>query len=161
MDTAKVSSTSSAPRNHRPGVLVGGLVGLLLTAALVAIFYVGDALVGTPFVPFDMLDWMARNLPGGIITFGIDTTVSVIRTLQLGETDVAAKASEQFIALSGMMITGIVASAIFFFIMRQREHKSGSPLPGILLGLIVGVPVAVISLSVNFTALPPPVINTL
>jgi DMSO/TMAO reductase YedYZ molybdopterin-dependent catalytic subunit len=161
MDTVNVSnSTATAPRHHRPGVLIGALVGFLLTSALVAIFYAADALVGTPFVPYDMLDWMARNLPGGVITFGIDTVVSIIRTLQLGETDVAAKAAEHFMGVGGMLLTGIIASVIFFYIMRQRERDSSGPLPGIILGLVVGVPVAVISLAVNFTARTGPVVNT-
>ena len=74
----------------------GALAGLLLTVPLVAIFYVADAFLGTPFVPFDVLDWAARNLPGGLITFAIDTMVTLITTLQLGETSTAAKAAEQF-----------------------------------------------------------------
>ena len=142
-----------------PGILLGALIGLLLTAALIAVFYLADAVVGTPFVPFDMLDWMARNLPGGVITFGIDTMVNLITTLNLGETSSAAKASEQIIAISGMLITGIVATAVFFYIRGNRRETNAGALPGIILGLVIGVPVALISTSVNFTASTPPAVN--
>ncbi|MBZ0300141.1 MAG: molybdopterin-dependent oxidoreductase [Anaerolineae bacterium] len=161
MDTVKSTPKMTTGLSHRPGLMIGLLVGLMLTAALVAIFYVADALVGTPFVPFDMLDWMARNLPGGVITFGIDTVVGIITSLRLGETDVAAKAAEQFISISGMLLTGIVASGVFFYVMNQRETDGHNLRPGYLLGLIIGVPVAVISLAVNFTARTDPAVSTI
>ena len=42
----------------------GILVGALLSAPLVAAFYLGWKLGGLPFVPFDLFDWIARELPG-------------------------------------------------------------------------------------------------
>lgn len=162
MDTVNTSGTTTARgSHHRPGALTGALVGLMLTAALVAIFYAADALVGTPFVPFDVLDWMARNLPGGLITTGIDTMVAVIRGLQLGDTDVAAKAAEQIMGIGGMLLTGTIAGAIFFYVMGQRDDVPENTGPGLILGLIIGVPVALLSLSVNFTAPTPPAINVI
>ena len=159
METAKIQNTvqsTGGPLN----ILLGGLVGLMLTAALTAIFFVADALIGTPFVPFDMMDWMARNLPGGLITFGIDTMVSVITTFNLGETSSAAKTAEQLMAISGMIITGTIAGAVFFYVMSQRENaRNDGRTPGLLLGLIVGVPVALLSSTVNFTATTPPIVN--
>lgn len=159
MDTAKVHSVMRKPKGQ-PHFLLGALVGFMLTAALTAIFYVADGLVGTPFVPFDMMDWMARNLPGGLITFGIDTMVKLITTLKLGETSSAAKSAEHFLAVSGLIVTGMVAGAIFFYIMGQREHNySNSQTPGGILGLIIGIPVALVSGAVNFTATTPLVVN--
>ncbi|MAS37869.1 MAG: molybdopterin-binding oxidoreductase [Anaerolineaceae bacterium] len=160
MDTVKNTRATVTRRSRPPGLAVGFLVGLLTTMALVAVFYAADALVGTPFVPFDVLDWMARNLPGGLLTFGIDTVVNTIIALNLGETDVAAKVAEQIIGISGMIATGVIASIVFFYIKNQNDEDSGSPLPGVILGLVVGVPVALLSLSVNFTALTGPVIST-
>ncbi len=153
----------TAPQNLRrtPGILLGALIGLLLTAPLIAVFYLADAVIGTPFVPFDMLDWMARNLPGGIITFGIDMMVNVITTFELGETSSAAKTSEQIIAVAGMLLTGVVASAAFFYVLNSRREKIEGPVPGLLLGLVIGIPVAIISTSVNFTATTPPLVNVI
>ncbi len=161
MDTVNVTRTTQTTHSQKPGILTGALVGLMLTAALVAIFYAADALIGTPFVPFDMLDWMARNLPGGVITFGIDTMVSLITALGVANLDVAAKTSEQIIGIGGMIVTGVAASAIFFYVMGQSETQSRNPRPGFILGLIIGVPVAVISGAVNFTARTDPAINAI
>ena len=46
--------------------------------------------------PFAITDWLARNLPGDIITnFAIDPMVTLIETLNLGETSGTAKTIEQ------------------------------------------------------------------
>ena len=139
----------------------GALAGLLLTVPLVAIFYVADAFLGTPFVPFDLLDWAARNLPGGLITFAIDTMVTLITTLQLGETSTAAKAAEQVMGIVGMILTGVVLGALFFYAQRRRSDGRLQPQAGFVPGLILGLPVALLSNAVNFTALTVPAISFL
>ena len=145
---------------NRPNILIGLIVGLLTTIALTAIFFLADAIVGLPFVPFDVLDWIARTLPGGLITFGIDTVVTLITTFQLGETSSAAKTAEHLMAIGGLIATGTVAAAVFFFVMNQTRTSAKNALPGLLLGLAVGIPVAIISASVNFTATTDPLLNT-
>ncbi len=139
----------------------GALAGLLLTAPLVAIFWLADAFLGTPFVPFDVLDWAARNMPGGLITFAIDTMVSVITALQLGETSTAAKAAEQLMGIAGMVITGVVIGAIFYHLARRRNAERLSFQAGLIPGLVLGLPVALLSNDVNFSALTMPVVNFL
>src|SRR5690606_12037657 len=103
------------------------------TVALTAIFFAGDVLAGTPFVPYDVLDWMARNLPGGLLTFGIDTMVNTITTFNLGETSAAAKNAEHIMGLAGMIVTGIVASAAFFAVMNSRDDEPSGYIPGVIL----------------------------
>lgn len=145
---------------RKPTILMGALVGAFLTAALIAIFYLVAQLVGTPFVPFDMFDWVGRVLPGALITFGIDMIVNTITTFNLGETSSAAKAAEQFMAIGGMFITGVVANAVLYAILRGREIQSRY-LPGLITGLVVGVPVMVISATVNLNATTPGIVSTL
>ncbi|MCY3907085.1 MAG: hypothetical protein OXF63_07535 [Anaerolineaceae bacterium] len=139
----------------------GVLAGLLLTIPLVAIFWLADAFLGTPFVPFDVLDWMARNMPGGLITFAIDTMVSIITALQLGETSTAAKAAEQLMGIAGMVITGAVIGAIFCHLARRRSPGRLSFQAGLIPGLVFGLPVALLSHDVNFSALTAPLVNFL
>lgn len=155
-----VQKTSVMPQRHRqPGIVTGAVVGLMLTVALTAIFFAGDVLAGTPFVPYDVLDWMTRNLPGWLLTFGIDTMVNMINTFNLGETSAAAKNAEHIMGLAGMIVTGIVASAAFFAVMNSRDDEPSGYIPGVILGLIVGVPVALLSNDVNFTATTPPLVS--
>ncbi len=139
----------------------GALAGLLLTVPLVAIFWLADAFLGTPFVPFDVLDWAARNMPGGLITFAIDTMVTIITALQLGETSTAAKAAEQLMGIAGMVITGVVIGAIFYHLARRRNAERLSFQAGLIPGLVLGLPVALLSNDVNFSALTMPVVNFL
>ena len=139
----------------------GALAGLLLTIPLVAIFWLADAFLGTPFVPFDVLDWAARNMPGGLITFAIDTMVSIITALQLGETSTAAKAAEQLMGIAGMVISGVVVGAIFYQLARRRSSQRLAFQAGLIPGLVLGLPVALLSNDVNFSALTAPAVNFL
>ena len=133
----------------KPHVLIGALVGGLLTLPLMAIFFLGSQVAGLPFVPFDVFDFMSRNLPGGLITFGIDTMVSIITTFNLGETSSTAKLAEQLMALGLFLTIGIVAGAIFFFMMNRVENPQRlGRNPGLLLGVIVGFPLIIISFQV-------------
>jgi DMSO/TMAO reductase YedYZ molybdopterin-dependent catalytic subunit len=135
----------------RPGLLTGALVGGFLVTALIAIFFLAAALVGTPFVPFDLFDWVGRVLPGPVITFGIDTIVTVITALNIGELSSTAKIAEQIMAVGGMLVTGIVVGAVVFELLKRVRLTPGAA--GLIAGLGVGLPVALISQQVNRTAL--------
>ena len=123
--------------SRRPGFWTGALVGALLTAPLVAVFYAGWKLAGLPFVPFPVFDWTARLLPGSVITFGIDSMVRTIRTLHIGDTASAAKAAEQAMAVVVFLVAGIVVAALLFAI--QKALRSRATFPGILAGALLGV----------------------
>ena len=145
---------------RKPGVLTGAVAGAMLTAALLAILYFARQVAGLPFVPFDLFDWIARTLPGAMITFGIDTMVGIIRGLELGETSTVAKIAEQIMAIGGLWIAGILAGAALFAWMRWRESQRWY-LPGIILGALIGVPLLIISIRINQTAPAGPVTSAL
>ena len=90
------------------GALLGGLTSL----PLMALLYLGQQFASVPFVPFDLFDWLARVLPGGVVTAGIDAMVSVIAALNLGPTSETAKLIEQIIALGIMVAGGMLLGAI-------------------------------------------------
>src|SRR5215510_1063403 len=96
-------------RLARPGILSGAVVGAMLMASLIAVFYLAWRLAGLPFAAFDVFDWLARALPGSVITFGIDAIVSVIRALNLGPTAEMAKIAEKTLAIAGLLVTGAIA----------------------------------------------------
>ena len=124
---------------RKTGILVGALCGALTTAALVAILFLAYGLAGLPFVPFQLFDRAARTLPGSVISFGIDTMVSVIRALRIGETSSVAKTAEQSMAISGCLLVGTLAGGLLFALRRPQTGWRGS---GIVLGLLLGVPSA-------------------
>jgi DMSO/TMAO reductase YedYZ molybdopterin-dependent catalytic subunit len=138
----------------KPGFLTGALVGALLTAPLLAVFYAGWKLAGLPFVPFHVFDWTARILPGRVITFGIDSMVRVIRGLNIADTASAAKAAEQAMAIVVFLVAGVVAGGLVFAIVRALRTRSS--FPGVLLGTVLGVG-AVMLLHGRATEVPPPI----
>ena len=77
---------------------VGALTGGLLTAPLMGIMYLFDEMLGLPFVPFDLFDWMTRVLPGPIVTFGIDLMIDILRQIGVSVAD-TANTAERVIAV--------------------------------------------------------------
>jgi DMSO/TMAO reductase YedYZ molybdopterin-dependent catalytic subunit len=147
-------------QTERSQVLTGALVGGLLTAPLIALFYLASQAAGLPFVPFDLLDWAARTLPGDVITFGIDLIVSIIAAFNLGETSSAAKTAEHIMAIAGFWLAGVVAGEALFAILHARGSQQRTQ-PGFLLGIVLAIPVLFISASVNSTASAAPFFSVL
>jgi DMSO/TMAO reductase YedYZ molybdopterin-dependent catalytic subunit len=122
-------------------------------------------LAGLPFVPFDTFDWLARVLPGSLVTTGIDSMVSVIRSLGIEEISSTAKGLEQAMAVALALLVGAVLSAISFWGARRwdqaREEDVHWLVWGSVLGLGVGVCLLLVSLDVNRTATAGPVPSSL
>jgi DMSO/TMAO reductase YedYZ molybdopterin-dependent catalytic subunit len=140
------------------GLGAGLFVAAMVTAALIAILYLGWTVIGLPFAPFDVFDWMTRVLPGPVIVFGINTMVGLIHGLHLGPTATTAKAAEQAMGIIGLFITGLVAGTILYGVIRALRGRYADRL-GLVFGLVVGLPVALISHSVGQTATTPPIAN--
>ena len=49
---------------RKPTIWLGALVGGLLTMALMSVLFLADMLAGLPFIPFDVFDFVSRQLPG-------------------------------------------------------------------------------------------------
>ncbi len=143
----------------RPSILTGAVVGALLTAPLTAIFFLGDTVASLALVPLDIFDWLARTLPGGLVTFGIDRMIDVITGLNLGRLDTAAKTSEQLMGIGFFIVLGAAIGALFFAFMRRTPLIDG--LPGLIVGLAFGIPSLLISFSVNVTSAASPVVNVI
>ena len=143
--------------SRKPGILTGSIVGAMLTAALIALFFAAWRVAGLPFIPFDVFDWVSRVLPGRLIGFGIGTMVATIRALHVGPTSVVAKGVEQAMGIAGFFFTGILGGAVLYSIVRVL-HGRYAYLLGLLMGIVIGIPVTLISLYVGQTAtLPQPV----
>lgn len=132
----------------KPGILLGALVGALLSLPLLALLFIGHQVAGFPFVPFNVFNNVRDITPGGIITKVIETMNHAISTLNLGATDTTAKLIEQALAIGLVLVVGIVAGALFFAAMRRVEHRQ-EWIPGVILGLIVGALMAMLSLFGN------------
>jgi DMSO/TMAO reductase YedYZ molybdopterin-dependent catalytic subunit len=124
-------------------VFDGAVVGALLTAPVVAASYLGWKLLALPFAPFDLFDWIVRTLPGSVVTFGIDSMVSVIRALPIGDTSAVAKTVEQAMAIAAVGIGGAAAGAALFAMLRLSGE------PGLLLGVTFGAVIGGLTLAIE------------
>jgi DMSO/TMAO reductase YedYZ molybdopterin-dependent catalytic subunit len=125
----------------------GALVGLLATAPAVALMSLADLLAGLPFVPFDLFDWTTRVLPGGLVTFGIDSMIAALEFVGLDVAD-TAKTAERATAVLAFVVLGAVAGALFFafFALRRSRPDTAS---GLVMGALLGLPLAAISLAIG------------
>ena len=137
---------------QKPALWLGALVGALLTASLTAILFLADQLLGLPFIPFDVFDFVSRLLPGALLTFGIDTMVDMIIAFNMGEVSSAAKSAEQLMGLGGFLALGVVATTAFYALMNRSGTSARALRPGLLLGLIAGGLMMLVSTQVNLTA---------
>jgi Oxidoreductase molybdopterin binding domain len=138
----------------------GLFVTAMVTAALIAVLYFGWTVIGLPFAPFDIFDWLTRVLPGSVIGAGIHTMVAVISGLHFGPTANTAKAAEQAMGIVGLLLTGLVAGTILYGIIRAWRGRYAVGL-GLVFGLALGVTVALISHRAGRTATTPPAANAL
>lgn len=134
-------------------LFTGIFLGALLTAPLMAVFYVGEQAFDLPFPPFAVFDWLARTLPGDVVVRGIEAMVDLIRRLDLGETSGTAKTLETGSALVMFLGGGALAGAALFALWGQpapRRNRQAT-WTGALAGVLVGAPVVAICLDVAST----------
>lgn len=161
MDAAqeKQATPMKTYADRRPGILTGALVGLLTSAALAALFFLASAVLGLVMAPFAITDWLARNLPGNIITnFAIDPMVTLIETLNLGETSSTAKTIEQFMGVAALVVVGMIAGAVFFALMNRRP-AGNTQLPGVIMGAVLGLPLGLVGYESSFASDLPGIAN--
>jgi len=130
----------------------GVLIGLLLTASLTGIMYLGDQLFGLPFVPYDLFNWMARELPGNIITFGIDLMIDTMLLLKISVAD-SAKTAERFMAIVQFLVGGGAAGLLYFAVMRWRQVRPGL-FTGVIMAALFSFPQIAISLVITQSTVP-------
>jgi DMSO/TMAO reductase YedYZ molybdopterin-dependent catalytic subunit len=112
---------------RKPSLLLGAVLGGLTSLLLMAVSYLGQQLAGLPFIPFDLFDWLARKLPGGVISLGIDSMVRLITSLGLGPLSATAKRLELLQGLLQVVGAGGIFGVILAWV-RRRSVESGAQL---------------------------------
>ncbi len=134
------------------GLGTGALVGVLLTASLMGLLYLAKQLFGLPFVPYELFNWIARVLPGDLVTFGIDLMIDTMLFLGISVVD-TAKTAERAMAIIQFLAGGALAGAVYFAVMNAR-HLKASRLSGLIMGALFGLPMIGISLVITQSSLP-------
>ncbi len=125
----------SQPAKKRTPPLIGALLGIFITAPLMAAFYLGHVFLSMPQPYFELFDKIARILPGALITTAIDTMVSLFSRLPDVATDQASKASEATIAILIFLFLG----GVFGFLLTLNYNALGGRLEGAYLGFGSGL----------------------
>jgi DMSO/TMAO reductase YedYZ molybdopterin-dependent catalytic subunit len=115
--------------------------------------YLAYRLVGLPFVPFDLFDWLTRALPGPLITFGIDLMIDTMRLLGVSVAD-AAKTAEQIMAVLQFFVGGLLAGLVFFGVMSARQIKADA-VAGLVMAALFGLPLIGISIAIGQSSIQP------
>ncbi len=123
------------------------LTGVMLSAPMIAVMYLADRWLGLSFPPFDTFDWVARELPGPLVTFGIDTMIGLLMFVGLSVKDFA-KTAEQLMAVGGFFTAGLVATAVVYAVVQWRGPDLRREL-GLLFGAVAGVPVALMTVNIS------------
>ena len=111
------------------------------------IFILGS-LAGIPSVPFTVFEWLIRVLPGRLVIFGLELTVSVLEGLGFNIKN-TAKTAEQVLAISSLFLAGLVIGLLFFIIVKKVVKNGDSERVrryGLLVGAVLGLFSAVITL---------------
>ena len=132
---------------NRNAVGIGALFGAISALAVTGLTYLGQWIASLPFVPFDVFDWLTRALPGGVITFMIDTMVMVISGLGLGPTSAVAKSIEQTTAILLFFLAGAVFGAVLAAVGRRNPARL--TIYGVIAGVILFIPVLLIELKMG------------
>ena len=134
----------------------GALIGALLTAPLIGVMYLADKLLGLPFVPFDLFDWITRVLPGPMVTVGIDLMIDAMRLVGLSVAS-NAKAAEKVAAVAQFFLMGVVIGAVFYLVVRLRNLRPDL-ISGLVVGALLGLPMIGISIAIGGSDVDPIVV---
>ena len=138
------------------GLAQGALAGGLLAAPLIGLMYLLDQLAKFPFAPFALFDWIARVLPGPLVTFGIDLMIDGLRLAGMSVA-AAAKTGEQIGAILLFFFLAVAATAVFFAVIKLRSIAP-RPNSGLALGALFGLPMALVSLPMGQSTVNPGII---
>ena len=129
----------------------GAAAGAMVTAPLMALFYLADALFDLPFPPFDLFDWMTRTLPGPLITFGLDLFIDGMILVGLNVAD-TAKTAELAIALIQFFVmhVALITLVALIAVPLTLDLRHAALVAGVISGLVL----TFISLSIGGSTLP-------
>ncbi|MBC8453096.1 MAG: molybdopterin-dependent oxidoreductase [Chloroflexi bacterium] len=139
-----------------PGIRMGLFVGAVLTAPLLGVLYLASEFAELPFSPYDIFDRLTRELPGSLVTFGIDVMIDTLRFFGLGVAD-SAKTAERAMAVLQFLFVGMAAGAIYFRIARNLNRQQAL-WTALGIGAVFGVITAIVSIGLGGSTVPTPVV---
>ena len=153
MNESQIVPNGPTGKLRRLGLGSGLLSGALLTAPLTALLYLVDKLAGLPFVPFALFDWIAKVLPGSVVTFGIDAMIDGMRMLGMSVAS-SAKTAEQIAATILFFLIGVAIGTVFMVVLKSRNADPSFGY-GLIAAALFGVPMVAVSLPMGQSTVDP------
>ncbi len=132
-------------------IVGGAAAGAIVTAPLMALFYLANKLFELPFPPYDLFDWITRVLPGPLVTFGLDLFIDGMILVGLDVAD-TAKTAELAIALLqffGMGVALITLIAVIAPVLTLDLRRVA-----FYVGITNGLALTFVSLAIGGSTLP-------
>ncbi len=132
-------------------IVGGAAAGAIVTAPLMALFYLANKLFELPFPPYDLFDWITRVLPGPLVTFGLDLFIDGMILVGLDVAD-TAKTAELAIALLqffGMGVALITLVAIIVPVLTLDIRRAA-----FYVGIANGLALTFVSIAIGGSTLP-------
>ncbi len=118
-------------------LLSGITVGFLISLPWLALMYAGQQLAGLPLVPFDLFEFLARSLPGGIVSLGIELLIQFVSFIGLGQTSSVGKTVE--IAAAYLLSLIILSGFGGLYAITLQRLKTPWMARGVLVGLFLTI----------------------
>lgn len=154
--TSSVYEVSTVTSTKQTRLQTNLLISLGLMAALTALLFFSEQVVGTALPAFDLMDMLIRELPGGVITFGIDAMSELFLAIDLGPNlDETAKTAEQVMAVLQFVLIGTVLGLVTIALADRLRGKAFQGTwwgVGLAAGALFGVVFAIISAEYNVSA---------
>ncbi len=106
----------------RLSIAFGALLGVLTSIPVIVLSYFAS-LLGLPFAPFDLFDWIVPLLPGPLVTLAIDTLVAIVSWLDPASISGGVLLAEHLIALALFVFLGAAFGAILAMLGRWKDPR--------------------------------------
>src|SRR5579859_393280 len=113
------ANTASQTSGRHISIGTGAVIGAVGAIPVVALSYAGAQLLSLPQPYSDLFERMTRILPGSLLTFSIDTMVSIFSRFPGVSIATASKDSELAIAIILFVILAGVFGGIIAWALRQ------------------------------------------
>jgi len=122
-------------------VITGAAVSLLLSLPWLAFSYAGQQIANLPNVAIDLFEMVTRILPGSLVNIGLETMISVLYALKLGQLSVLGKTAEFIMAyLLTLVLFALLGGLLSLALVRARiSGGQGGLLSGGALGILAAV----------------------
>jgi hypothetical protein len=120
------------------------IVIILLTAALVAVQYLGYQLLGLPYSPVDLSDWLVRA--GAGLWISLLASLTAFFTNRGQSRPAAAASAETLASLALFFLLALAAGLVFYLLVGRRRRTLPDGIDGVTIGALLGVPLLLVSL---------------